>query len=322
MVIWPQGGDPYIQPTAQEEARIGLIESWGFQVTLIAGQASQADFDAAVADADVAYVSGEVDPGLVGTKLRNAAIGVVNEEIELALADKFGFTSAISHPASSTGELNIEDGTHYITSPFGAATITIFPGGQTIDVLGDPADRRAPGIQDLARMNSRVNLATLETGAALKDGGTAAGRRVMVPWGRDGFDFSGLTNDGQTIMQRSIEWAAGLDSGGAPECGEIYVNDIAMGWRKQGPKYFGQATVWIKSDAGSDVEGATVVVEWSGSVSGSSQGETGADGKVILESPSVNGGGTFICTVIDVVKDGCTYNASLNVETFDVITAP
>ncbi len=28
-----------------------------------------------------------------------------------------------------------------------------------------------------------------------EDGGTAAGRRVLLPWGHDGFDFGGLNDD-------------------------------------------------------------------------------------------------------------------------------
>jgi hypothetical protein len=101
---------------------------------------------------------------------------------------------------------------------------------------------------------------------------------------------------------------------------EMYVNDIAMGYRQAGANYFGQATVWIKDTTGIDVEGATVYGNWSGSVSGPAQGATGPDGKVTLESPKNKGGGTFTFTVTDVVKSGNTYNPGLNIETSDTIT--
>ncbi len=46
------------------------------------------------------------------------------------------------------------------------------------------------------------------------------------------------------------------------------------------------------------------------------------DGTVLIESPPKKNGGTYTFTVTDVVKSGQTYNASLNVETFDTIVAP
>jgi hypothetical protein len=51
-------------------------------------------------------------------------------------------------------------------------------------------------------------------------------------------------------------------------------------------------------------------------------GNTGSDGKVMLESPSKKNGGTFTFTVNSVVKTGYTYNPGLNVEDSDTIIAP
>jgi hypothetical protein len=102
----------------------------------------------------------------------------------------------------------------------------------------------------------------------------------------------------------------------------MYVNDITMGYRTSGAKYYGQATVWIRAVGGADISGAVVSGDWSGSVSGTSMGTTGSDGKIMLESPSKKNGGTFTFTVTNVTKLGYTYNPSLNVETSDTITAP
>ncbi len=121
------------------------------------------------------------------------------------------------------------------------------------------------------------------------------------------------------------ESAYSNEASAAPQGGtaaQMYVNDIAMSWRKAGPNYFGQATVWIKNDSAADVAGATVYGTWSGSVSGSASGITGTDGKIMIESPGIKGGGTFTFTVTDVVKSGVVYNSSLNVETSDSITVP
>ena len=103
---------------------------------------------------------------------------------------------------------------------------------------------------------------------------------------------------------------------------EIYVYDITMGFRNQGVFYYGQATAWIKDANGLDISGAVVSGEWSGAVSGESMGNTGSDGKVMLESPSKKNGGTFTFTVNSVVKTGYTYNPGLNVEDSDTIIAP
>ena len=89
-----------------------------------------------------------------------------------------------------------------------------------------------------------------------------------------------------------------------------------------GVNYYAMATVWIKNDSSQDVEGATVYGEWTGAVPGTSQGDTGPDGKVTLESGTIKNGGTFNFCVTDVVASGYTYDESLNVETCDSITAP
>ncbi len=66
----------------------------------------------------------------------------------------------------------------------------------------------------MAAAQRRQRWARSRWGRRSMGSGTAAGRRVMVPWGDAGFDFASLNADGHTIMQRSIEWAAGLGSGG------------------------------------------------------------------------------------------------------------
>jgi hypothetical protein len=124
----------------------------------------------------------------------------------------------------------------------------------------------------------------------------------------------------KSVGQNETGWS--LEASATTPSNEIYVHDIAMSFRKQGQTYFGRATVWIKAVGGTDVESAVVSGDWSGSVSGTSMGSTGSDGKVMLESDGVQFGGTYTFTVTSVVKAGYTYNAALNVETSDTITAP
>ena len=79
-------------PDARDLGKQSLFMSWGYRVTLIEDNASADDFDDAVADADVVYVSETVSSGTVGTKLTFQNVGVVCEEgylaDELRLSDR------------------------------------------------------------------------------------------------------------------------------------------------------------------------------------------------------------------------------------------
>jgi len=109
---------------------------------------------------------------------------------------------------------------------------------------------------------------------------------------------------------------------GAPA--EVYVYDIDMSWYEGKTGYYvATATVWIKDTALNDIDGATVTGDWSGASSQTGvEGITDEYGKTTIESKAVKGGGTYTFTVTDVSATGYTYNPSLNVETYDSVTAP
>ncbi len=190
--------------TAQEAAKSALIESWSFAVTLIDESASQAEFDAAVATVDVAYVAEEIVSGNLGTKLREANVGVVIEEQKIT--DEFGISSG--ETTFTEASIEVTDNTHYITAPFSLGAVTFATTAQTV---GGRAGTLAPGLTVLALKPSSTTsmLDVIETGAVLFDSGAAAGPRVKLPWGGNDFDINSLTPDGQTIMKRAIEWGAG-----------------------------------------------------------------------------------------------------------------
>lgn len=72
------------------------------------------------------------------------------------------------------------------------------------------------------------------------------------------------------------------------------------------------ATVTIVDASGNAVEGATVYGTWSDATSDSDSGTTDASGVVSLNSDSIKNPGvvTFTFTVVNVVKDGWTYDSS------------
>lgn len=194
------------------------MQGWGYDVTVISDHAPQAEFDAAVTNADVAYISSQVAETDLGTKLTNATIGVVNEQVRLHL--NFQFSEYVSFAVRQ--QVDIVNNTHYITSEFGSGLLTLFNTSQPVHMLVPPL---APGLVDLARTertpgNFEPSLAVIATGAELYGGGTAAGRRVQLPWGDNGFSINALNASGRTMMRRSIEWAAGATGGAEPGLGE------------------------------------------------------------------------------------------------------
>lgn len=113
-----------------------------------------------------------------------------------------------------------------------------------------------------------------------------------------------------------------LGGGGDPGNGaDMFVSNIAMSSSAKGPNVKALATVTLMDVDGFPVSGATVTGSWSGATSEVVTGTTAADGSVVLESSTVRNGGTYVFTVDDVVLSGVVYDASLNIESSDSITA-
>ena len=193
--------------TSQETARKTLIEDWGYTVEIIDDGSSQGEFDAAVANNDVVYITDAITASALGSKLTAATIGIVSEAIDMK--EDLGFAG--SSAKSSRDEISIIDNTHSITSGFALGLTTITNSLQPFTYFFTDT---APGQQVLAETSHlgpqyNTSFVTLESGAELWGGGTAAGRRVQMPWGDGTFDIEALNSDGLTLMRRSIEWAAG-----------------------------------------------------------------------------------------------------------------
>jgi len=201
LLITPNDGNL----TAQDAAKKAIMENWGFTVTAISANALQAEYDAAIADADVAYVTEDVVSSDVGTKLNNASIGVVVEEN--ALNDDMNYSTSAEWYFGYS-QINITDNTHYITETFATGSLTITT---ATTELGARTGTLAPGLVTLATRTANANSALdyVDVGGALNGGGTAPGRRVFLPWGGASFDVGLLTTDGKSIMKRAIEWSVG-----------------------------------------------------------------------------------------------------------------
>ncbi len=192
--------------TSQEATKKTLLESWGYTVNLIDVNDSQAAFDSAAAANALAFISEDIASGELGTKLTAAPIGVVTEEDNLT--DEFGLSSTFNWASGAT--LNVVDNTHYITLPFGGGPVTI---ASTTISLAELGGTLAAGLARLANNSASPALVAVESGDTLVGGGSAAGRRVLLPWGGDAMDVATLSGDGLTLFRRALEWAAGATAG-------------------------------------------------------------------------------------------------------------
>ena len=111
-----------ITPTSTETARKALIESWCYQVTLIDDDDGGGDYDSAVALNDVVYISQEITDVNPGDRLRDATIGVVNEEYLISADLGIGAGTG----SGFYNDMNVVDNTHYITSGFATGALALF----------------------------------------------------------------------------------------------------------------------------------------------------------------------------------------------------
>ncbi|MEM8944055.1 MAG: LamG domain-containing protein [Planctomycetota bacterium] len=190
---------------SKEIARKQQFEDWGYAVSTLPDSASQSEYDALSDKVDVAYIVCEVDSSVVGTKLRNATIGVVFEES--GLLDDFGFADGSGNP-SNFGTLTVTDNSHPITSSF---SIGALPFSSPDAPVRSYDGTVAPGLQTLADWGSNTAVGAVDLGATLRgshSGKTVAvGRRVGIAL-QDSFDWDDLTADGLTLFQNALLWAA------------------------------------------------------------------------------------------------------------------
>ena len=123
-----------------------------------------------------------------------------------------------NHLLQNLAQVDITDNSHYITEPFAIGLLDFVAASQPVHMLSGTS---ASGLWTLGQGfdgigNWEPSLAVIETGGILWGGGSAAGRRVQLPWGGDSFDVEQLNDDGRTIMRRAIEWASTEPGGGPP----------------------------------------------------------------------------------------------------------
>lgn len=236
-----QSGSPILllvndakNPTADELSRKAMIESWNFAVVVAGLNDDPTTILEAAARTKAIYLSGELaaDKLHVGPQLAALAIGVVNEHPNLV--DEVGFAQSTS--TSLASQVDVVDNLHYITSQVNIGKVAPF----TLPILMHQlAELPSPHLNALAIVAGQPALVTIDPGKLLYDGRTAAGRRVMLPWGGNGVDPLRMNSTGQLLTRRAIEWATGL-------------GDVSPELRK-----FGYETVFVGSNSAKDLQMST-----------------------------------------------------------------
>ncbi len=123
-------------------------------------------------------------------------------------------------------------------------------------------------------------------------------------------DYSGLSSaaDTVTIVVRSNTI--------------LYVANIVMSLSSTKQGYQATATVTVKNQNGSVVQGAAVTGQWSGLATGTVSKSTNRTGTASLTSARTKSRGTFTFTVTGITLSGHTYAPTSNIETSDSISTP
>lgn len=121
------------------------MEGWGYAVTPVTGLRPNQEWDALVAQVDAVYISENLFSGDLNTKIKDAAVGILNEQ--LALNADFELASTSGSTYTNT-QINITDNTHYVTSAFTTGNLLI---ASTAQPLLRISGTLAPDLQPLAK---------------------------------------------------------------------------------------------------------------------------------------------------------------------------
>jgi len=187
-------------PSAADRQKRRMLENWGYSVTLIDDDATQTEFDNALQNSDVIWITASADSGALGYKLSTTTLGIVNslqgEATVLGLSSSEGL--------QATREVTITDTSHAITTPFSNGSTPLFsPSIQSLQLGSNPA----PGLQVLGEIQGLPALAAIEPGATLANGNPAAGPRVQLPFPSGRLqDWSLVGSNARLLLQRSMQW--------------------------------------------------------------------------------------------------------------------
>ena len=195
--------------TAIESTLKSRLEAGGFTVNTLWDGDTQANYDAAIAINDIVYVTSDITPTDIGTKLRNCAIGVVNEPV--AFMDDLGLCTAAG-TTTTVSSISIATNTHYITNTFATGAFTVGSSSYPVSQRGGTT---ASGATVLATAGGVNSIIVVDTGGTLANtinsNSTAAGRRAQMPVQLGVVDSTTFTSNFNILLWKMLLWASGFD---------------------------------------------------------------------------------------------------------------
>ena len=206
--------------SGNDSAKRTLFQSWGWTVTAVDGTNTSA-LTSAAASNDVMFLSDTAGGG--SATIRTLDIGVVNENF--SAWPTLLYSSSGDQNWNNNTTIDIVDNGHYITSPFSTGSLTIHTSSDDVNYWEAGANPLPSGVTSLADSPTSTNdvaLHVAETGATLYSSNTAVNRRVWFP--SDAANPSVFTTDYETLLERSLDWAAGNDAASVPVSPTVTVN--------------------------------------------------------------------------------------------------
>ncbi len=207
----------------RDREALELIEGFGFTVDLISHDEAAEPFDAALSSAHVVFACGTATDAALGGKLLGAAAGIVSAQSGLNAALRVADSPGSGYIGT---ELDVLINNHYITSEVVADAMNDYRIAASAQTLSEAIGALGGGAVVLGtRSNgSTPTLVAVDVGGLLVDGGVAAGRRVLLPWGGSATDYKKMNAAGQALLRRSLEWAGQsvADDDGRPSLIALY----------------------------------------------------------------------------------------------------
>lgn len=203
--------------TLGELMRKFLFETWGCTVTSIPASARPSRFAAALEAHDVVFIGHGVDVEALRAKfdypLGTTALGIVCEPSALLERDEagFGFTDGAGVATFATTHVRVVEDRHWITTGLPRGPLALFTRPVPMYALDGGTVPVGASVLAMQIDRPRPQIVAMERGTPLADGTRAAGRRVLLPLLSFAGDTSGVTDDGQQLLRRAIDWAAGND---------------------------------------------------------------------------------------------------------------
>ena len=214
-ILFVTGQSPTVTMTTQplsanESILKEWFQNWGYEIDILSDAASQAEFDAALTSASVVYLSQDIDPVNLGSKVTQSPVGVVSESLESCT--ELGIYTGTDTQLVATDQISIATTDHFITHSFSTGSLTILSSSHNVAWNGTGVAVDGTTVATVTSAASQGLLITLDQGDTAATGAPSAGRRCKLPWGDGNLDPHALTSDGRTLLRRAIEWAAGAGS--------------------------------------------------------------------------------------------------------------